>query len=265
MKTDILALAAVLLYLSGGFITGLRLFRLNNRPPKSLGIGLAFVGLLLHAWVLYQSVFTSAGLNLGFFSVLSLSAWFILLLLLLSTLTKPVENLSILLLPLVAISLILDLKFPTVHLLSNDSAFGLKAHILVSIVAYSLLSLAALQAILLALQERKLHHHQPGGFIRALPPMQTMESLLFEMITLGFILLSVALLTGFLFLENMFAQHMVHKTVLSIISWGVFATLLWGRHSFGWRGRVAIRWTLSGVATLLLAYFGSKAVLELIL
>jgi ABC-type uncharacterized transport system permease subunit len=101
--------------------------------------------------------------------------------------------------------------------------------------------------------------------VRALPPLQTMESLLFEMIAVGFVLLSLALLSGFSFLEDMFAQRQVHKTVLSIIAWFVFGTLLWGRYRFGWRGQKALIWTLSGFVVLMLAYFGSKVVIELIL
>ena len=98
-----------------------------------------------------------------------------------------------------------------------------------------------------------------------LPPLQTMESLMFQMVAIGFTLLTLALVTGFLFLEDIFAQHLVHKTVLSIIAWVVFGILLWGRWRFGWRGRVAIRWTIGGFIFLMLAYFGSKFVLELIL
>jgi ABC-type uncharacterized transport system permease subunit len=92
-----------------------------------------------------------------------------------------------------------------------------------------------------------------------------MEALLFELIAVGFFLLSLALVSGFAFLEDMFAQHLVHKTLLSVVSWLVFAGLLWGRFRFGWRGRTAIRGTLTGFVLLMLAYFGSKLVLELIL
>ncbi len=92
-----------------------------------------------------------------------------------------------------------------------------------------------------------------------------MESLLFQMITAGFVLLGVALITGFIYLDDIFAQHQVHKTVLSITAWVIFAVLLWGRLQFGWRGRTAIRWTLGGFVFLMLAYFGSKLVLEIVL
>ena len=100
---------------------------------------------------------------------------------------------------------------------------------------------------------------------RLLPPLQTMESLLFELLWVGEILLTLAILSGFYFLEDMFAQHLVHKTVFALSAWFIYALLLWGRHQMGWRGTKAIRWALAGFVCLMLAYFGSKLVLEIIL
>ena len=267
MNATLLALPAAALYVIGGLSTGLRLFGREDawRPPRGLGIALGFAALALHAAMLYQELFTLGGLNLSFFNAVSLAAWTMAGLLLISALSKPVENLAILALPLAAITVLLDLRFPGSRLIGEDAGWQLRLHVLTSMLAYSLLTLASAQAILLAVQDNHLRRHHPGGFIRALPPLQTMESLLFEMIGVGFVLLSVALITGFIYLEDMFAQHLVHKTVLSIVAWCAFAMLLWGRFRFGWRGRKAIRWTLVGFAVLMLAYFGSKAVIELIL
>ena len=159
----------------------------------------------------------------------------------------------------------LESRYPGARFLDPATSWGLRAHVLVSMLAYSLLALASVQAVLLAIQDHHLHNRHPGGFIRALPPLQTMESLLFEMIGAGFVLLTLSLLSGFLFLEDMFAQHLAHKTVLAVAGWFVFGMLLLGRFRAGWRGRTAIIWTLSGFVVLMLAYFGSKAVLELIL
>ncbi|MGC8732668.1 MAG: cytochrome C assembly family protein, partial [Halothiobacillaceae bacterium] len=142
---------------------------------------------------------------------------------------------------------------------------ALEVHILLSILAYSLFTLAALQAWLLASQHRALHQRRPAAFARILPPLEDMEILLFRLIGAGFALLTLSLITGFMFLEDIFAQHLVHKTVLSIVSWAVFGGLLLGRAFMGWRGRTAVRWTLSGFGVLLLAYFGSKIVLEWVL
>jgi len=267
MNNTLLAILATLSYLASGLIIGLRLFGnpLKRPLPRQGGIVLGLVGVALHSMVLYQTLFTETGLNLGIFNAASLAAWIIVLALMLSAISKPVENLGIVLLPLAAIALITELAFPTTYIFDPASPWGLRIHAIVSLMAYSLFTMAAVQAGLLAIQDRHLHNRHPGGFVRALPPLQTMEALLFEMISIGFVLLSIGLLSGFMFLENMFAQHLVHKTILSIASWLVFSTLLWGRFQFGWRGRIAIRWTLSGFVVLMLAYFGSKAVVELVL
>ncbi len=215
--------------------------------------------------MLYQSIFATGGLNLGFFNAASLVAWTIVVLLMLSALSKPVENLGIILLPLAAVTIALELVYPSAHFLAPDSPWGLRVHILISILAYSLLTMASVQAVLLAIQDHQLHARHPGGFIRALPPLQTMETLLFEMIGFGFMLLTLSLFSGLLFLEDMFTQRMVHKSILSIAAWIVFGTLLWGRYRYGWRGQKALTWTLVGFVVLMLAYFGSKFVLELLL
>ena len=110
-------------------------------------------------------------------------------------------------------------------------------------------------------QEGQLRNRQRLTLVASLPPLQTMEHLLFELLWTGLILLSLAIASGFLFLEDMFAQRVAHHTVLSIASWLVFAILLAGRWRLGWRGRTAIRWTLAGFTMLMLAYFGSKLVI----
>lgn len=258
---------AVILYLAAGTALAVRLAHVSTARSSKFGVmGLGLAAALLHAALLYDQVIAPSGLNLGFFNAVSLVAWLIAALLLLSTLTKPVENLGIVLFPLAALTIILQMLFPSRHIFSFAHGLaGLDAHILISVLAASLLSIAAVQAGLLALQDLRLHEKHPGGFVRALPPLQTGENLLFQMITAGFVLLSLALITGAIFLEDIFAQHLVHKTVLSIVAWMVFAILLWGRWRFGWRGRTAIRWTLSGFVALMLAYLGSKLVLEVVL
>jgi ABC-type uncharacterized transport system permease subunit len=267
MSSPVFAIPAIILYLASGFFIGFRLFGGNTGKKRSrlIGIHLGLGGVALHAALLYQNIFVSSGINLGFFNAASLVAWTILLLLMLSALTKPVENLGIILLPLAALAIALELIFPSSHFLASNSPWGLRIHVLISLIAYALLTMASVQAVMLAIQDHHLHARHPGGFIRALPPLQTMESLLFEMIGIGFVLLTLSLFSGFLFLEDMFEQRMVHKSVLSIAAWFVFGLLLWGRYRFGWRGQKALTWTLVGFVVLMLAYFGSKAVLELIL
>jgi ABC-type uncharacterized transport system permease subunit len=150
------------------------------------------------------------------------------------------------------------------HLISTTTN-AIQGHIMVSVIAYSLITLGAFQAGLLAYQDRSIRQHHPGGFIRFLPPLHDMETLLFQFLGFGFICLSASLLTGFIYLEDIFSQQLVHKTVLSIVGWMILGILLFGRLKFGWRGMTAIRWTLAAFVFLMLAFFGSKLVLEFIL
>ncbi len=267
MTHTALAAIAIGFYLSAAGLIGLRLFRHNQPglPSRNIALSFGFAGLILHTWLLWDSIFSGPGLNLAFFNALSLTSWTVVTLLVISSLNKPVENLGLIILPLAALTLYLETRYPSVDFVRQNADWPLKIHVLLSMLAYSLLTLASVQAILLAVQDHHLRIRQPGGFVRALPPLQTMESLLFEMIGAGFALLTLGLLSGAAFLDDMFAQHLVHKTVLSTLGWLVFGGLLLGRHYYGWRGRTAIIWTLSGFLILVLAYFGSKAVLELVL
>ncbi len=267
MWTTFSGLLSVLLYVTATVILGSRLLTLRAlaSPAKSWSAAAATAAVFLHALVLYQGLVTDTGLNLGFFNALSLVMWVIVVLLLLAALSKPVENLGVFIMPFAAAAVVLAMSYPSDRLLPEDTGFGLKFHIMLAIVAYSLLAIAAVQALALAFQDRQLRRKRPGGIIRALPPLQTMEVLLFQMIALGFFLLSLAIVSGMMFVDDMFAQNVAHKTILSILAWVIFGVLLWGRSQFGWRGRVAIRWTLGGFFSLVLAFFGSKMVLELIL
>lgn len=259
------AIAAILVYLLAGALLWRHLNAPAQPPARTplLLIGLAAV--LLHGVLLWQVLFTASGLDLGFYTIFTLVGWLAALLLLLSAFSRPVEPLGIVVLPFTAVTVLLRLLSDQHQFLARDLAAGLEFHILVSILAYSLLSIAVVQSVLLYFQDAHLHNKQPGGIIRALPPLETMETMLFQMIGLGFIVLSISLFSGGLYLEDILGQHLVHKTVLSIIAWILFAILLWGRIQFGWRGRVAIRWTIAAFITLMLAYFGSKFVIELIL
>ncbi|MBE9568341.1 MAG: cytochrome c biogenesis protein CcsA [Proteobacteria bacterium] len=268
MDNTLLTYSAVFLYL---VCSALLFFRLK-RPAEVSGamtkkqiLLIGAGGLILHGMALYSGMITAAGINLGFYNAMSLVSLFITLFALTASWRHPVDMLAIILLPISAITILFDISGSSSHLLPAGSSNALIFHILSSIVAYSLLALAALQAIFLSIQSRFLHAHQPGGIIRLMPPLKNMEVLLFEIIVAGFIALTISLGSGLIFLENMFEQQLVHKTILSIIAWFVFLILLIGHWKLGWRGRTAVRWTLSGFASLMLAYFGSKFVIEILL
>lgn len=225
----------------------------------------ALVANLLHGYLLWDVIVMGASLNLSLFLVISLTAWLINLIVISSSFFNPNENLAIVTMPAAVVAIILVAVYPQHEMIDLSAIPGLKFHILFSIISYSLLSIAAAQALLVAFQDYHLRKHHLRTVMGIFPSLETMESLLFQMISLGLILLSISLISGGWFISDIFAQHLVHKTVLSIMAWLLFAILLWGRWKFGWRGRKAIRWTLAGLILLMLAYFGSKTVMELIL
>jgi len=235
------------------------------RLPKYQLLIPGLLAIAFHLSSLYSSMLSPMGVNFGFYSALSLVGAFITLFTLISILRHDVEIMGCIVMPISAVVVAIDSFSFSNHWMDPGSSYALIFHVLSSLVSYSLLALAALHAIVLSIQNNYLHSHQPGGIIRMLPPLKIMESLLFDTIVIGFVCLSISLITGLIFLENMFAQHLAHKTILSITAWFVFAILLIGRWFFGWRGRTAIRWTLSGFISLMLAYFGSKFVLEILL
>jgi len=267
MLAILFSFIAIILYLATAGWLGYRIFKLNL-PPEGIKIQVitaAGIALLLHAWVLYQGIVTSAGLNLGFYHALSLMCWVVTLLVIATIIIKPVENLAIFFLPVAATALCLELIFQSDHILNDSSTIGLQFHILLSVASYSIFVIAALQAVILAIQDHQLRNKRPVMIMLVLPPMQTMELLLVQLLAIGFFLLSLSLATGMMFVHDIFTQHLAHKTILSILAWLIFALVLWGRLTWGWRGKKLIRWTIGGFVVLMLAYFGSKFVLELVL
>jgi len=226
--------------------------------------------LVFHAITLYQSIFVGAGLSFGLGSAISTIVWLTAFIYWFSGFFHHLKGLQTLVAPVAAaaaIALLLPLVFPSLRPLENTELPAFKAHILVAMMAYSLLTIAALHALLMTFVEHHLHHPTKQSILNDLPPLLVMEKLLFRIIWIGFILLTLTLLSGIVFSKEVFGQPLTftHKTLFGFISWGVFAALLAGRQLYGWRGRIAIRWTLTGFVILLLAYIGSKFVLEIIL
>jgi len=225
----------------------------------------AVAAVCLHAVSLYQLVFTASGLNLGIFAVANLIGWVLAAVVLVNCLWQPIQSLFLIVFPVAVAGIALSLFLHTGYRPLQHLGDGLMLHILLSIIAYTILMMAACQSIVLALQERMLRNKSPLGLLQRLPPLQTMEAVMFQFLWIGLIMLSLSICSGFLFLDSMFAQHVAHHTILALVSWVVFVTLLIGRHAFGWRGTTAAQWTLVGFGILVLAYFGSKFVLEILL
>ncbi|TDI79946.1 MAG: cytochrome C biogenesis protein [Betaproteobacteria bacterium] len=225
------------------------------------------IPLTLHGYTLYLSIFAGAGLSFGIGNAVSSIVWLTALVYWLSSFFYRLEVLQTLVAPIAAVAVLLPLLFPSLRPLANTEFPAFTAHILIAMMAYSLLTIAALHALLMAVVERRLHNPSMSSVQVNLPPLLDMEELLFRIIWVGFLLLTLTLISGAVFSEEVFGQpiKLTHKTLFGFISWGVFAALLTGRKLYGWRGRIAIRWTLIGFVILLLAYLGSKFVLEVIL
>jgi len=262
--THLSGFSALALYLVSSLWQGRTLAR-GQQVNKSLLLVLAGLAICLHGYSVLQVIHTPAGINLGFFQVSSLIFWVMSTVLVVSSFRIPVENLFAFLFPLSAVSIFNAFYFHSSFVPENNISTEIGWHILLSILAYSILSIAAIQALALALQDKLLRERKFQGVLNTLPPLQTMEALLFEMLWAGTVLLTLSLGTGFLFFDNIRAQHLSHKMAFSSMAWLTYAILLWGRTTQGWRGRKAINWTLGGFVALMLAYFGSKFVLEFIL
>lgn len=246
------------LYLAAGVL----IWRHAQTPT---GRWLPALALALHGAALLQNLFHDGAITLGLGEAISLFAWQAAFLLWALSWREPLQMLGIAIYPMAAIAALATGLWGIPATPSPLSDWKAPIHILLSLFSAGLLTIAAVNAVLLAVQERLLHRHDLTQLSRALPPLQTMERLLFQLIGIGFVLLSLTLLSGLWFIHDWLAQHLAHKTILSIAAWLIFGVLLWGRLKFGWRGRTAIRWTLSGYAMLIVAYFGSKLILEEIL
>lgn len=229
-----------------------------------------FAPLTLHGITLYQSIFIGDSLSFGVGNAISSIVWLTAFIYSFSSIFYRLEGLQTLFAPVAAagaITVLLPLAFPSIHPLVNAGLPAFKAHMLVAMMAYSFLTIAVLHALLMMVVERRLHHPSASPLLTNLPPLLVMEKLLFRIIWAGFILLTLTLLSGVIFSQEVFGQPLsfTHKILFGFISWGVFAALLFGRQLYGWRGRIAIRWTLAGFSILLLAYIGSKFVAEILL
>lgn len=231
-------------------------------------------GWVLHGMALGAEVFLADSLRLGFAIMLSATLWISVAGYWLENRNFTLDGLRVLVLPCAAVAVILPALFPgnVVSLEGMSPLFSW--HIAISILAYSTLTIAAFHAVLMTLQESRLHTRtavaQNGWFAAAidrLPALLTMEKMLFRLIGFGFILLTLTVLSGVVFSEQLFGKAVKwdHKTVFTMMSWLLFGALLAGRKWRGWRGRTALSFTLLGFTALLLAYVGSRFVLEVIL
>lgn len=225
------------------------------------------VPLGLHTWLLARALFAPDGLHLGVGNAVSAILWLTVLIYWLGNFHYRLDGLQSLVLPVAAAASLLPAVLPSLKPVPNTEFMAFTIHLLIAMAAYSLFTIASLHVLLMALLERRLHDGTLPRALRGLPPLLAMETLLFRIIWAGFLLLTLTIVSGVMFSEELFgkAAKLNHKTVFGVLSWIIFAALLGGRQIYGWRGRIAVRWTLAGFLMLVLAYIGSKFVLEVIL
>jgi ABC-type uncharacterized transport system permease subunit len=230
---------------------------------RRAAISSTLAGATLHTLALWHHATSLGQTDVSLLSLLSLCALVIVVLLLISVFTQnTLFDASLVALPLAILILLAEWLVPSTAIPLGQTSTGSAVHILSSILAFGFLSIAGVYALFVSMIDHFLRSHHLNSLVRALPPLEVLERLLFRLITTGFVLLTISLLSGLAFVNDLFAQHLVHKTSLSIMAWLVFGLLLFGRWRYGWRGRKAVRLCLAGIALLLLSYFGSKLVLE---
>lgn len=262
LPTSVLLTTALLGYCAGA--AALLVDALGQRVGlRRLALIAGTLALLAHAGMLYAPQ-NSELLSTDFFHALSLVAWAMAAVMTATHARDRSRVLLALIWPVAALAAALDAWTPK-HAHGAVGEWQIRLHVVIALSAYSVLAIAALQALVVAWQEHELRRKRLPPSLRLLPPLSAMETLLFQFIVAGFALLTLTVLSGALFIEDWMAQHLVHKTVLTVVAWVVFGVLVYGRWRFGWRGRTAVRWTLSGMGVLLLAFFGSKFVLQFLL
>jgi len=239
----------------------------QNPPIASWERGAVAFPLVLHAGLLYAATHPGPHLVLGVGIAVSIIVWLAVLIYWIGSFVHRMQGLQALVMPIAALACLMPLIAPNARELPNTELFAFKAHLIISMLAYGFFTIASLHALLMALLEKRLHGGRIGSARNALPPLLTMESILFRLIAAGFVLLTLSLASGILFSEELFGRPMSfnHKTVFGVLSWLIFGALLAGRALYGWRGRTAMRWTLAGFVTLVLAYLGSRFVVEVLL
>lgn len=262
---------------------GLALHFWNTRwraPDPGAGLrpwerGAIFAALALHAWSLAGPLVAADVPRVGFAFALSSMLWLAVFFYWAESFFMDLEALQPIVLGLAAAASPLTALFPGRVPLSTSSEFWV--HLSLVVLSSGILTVAMLHAVLMALVERLLHQARGDaapaprsvllGPLAKLPPLLTMERLMFVLIGLGFVLLTLTLLTGMTLSETLFgrALRFNHETLFALVSWVVFGVLLAGRYLYGWRGRVAMRWVLAGFLMVVLAGVGSRFVLEVIL
>ena len=263
MTSTSLSILSIICYLaSSAFIATKSAARVTDFKSRLLLFSVICTALICHSIALYHNSLSVAGFNFGIFKAASLIALCIAFLLAAILSWQPVNPLGVVVFPLAALFVAIAQWVPSNHIVS-DMPVLTALHIALSVFSYSLLAIAVLQAIYLAIAHNRLKSHRP--ILNFLPPLATMETIMFQITGIAFVLLTISLILGGFAISDIEAQHLAHKIVFSVLAWIVFASLLIGRWRYHWRGHRAVKYVCIGFVLLATGFFGSKMVLELIL
>jgi len=253
---------AICLYL---FAVLTSLISLKSSSNRHLGLNLMTIAAVVtHGFYLYLTIDAQEQQNLNLFNMMGLTNWLAMIILLLNAFKREVTLLIVVIGSFAAMSVLLGLTYSKENTMQLGGQWASLVHIFAAIIATGFLLLAAIQAILVIIADRQLRSH-PTHLPSFFPPLQSLESFLFQLLVMGFALMSLALVIALFYLDTAISHQPIHKSVLSTLAWVVFAVLLIGHRWRGWRGRQAAHWTLGGFTLLCIGYFGSKLVIELIL
>ena len=229
--------------------------------------GFLLCALLLHGGLLHMMLFPEQGMHFGFSLAASLMIWLAICFYWIEAFYTPMDGFLIFVVPAGIIACVLPLIFPAQYILEHVRSDVFRVHFIIAMLAYSLFVLAMLHAMMMVVAEKQLRLGKLDFMLKSLPPLLILEKLLFRLIGIAFILLTLTLVTGMVYSREVFGVlwRFDHKSVFSVAAWLVFGVLLLGRQLYGWRGKIALRWTIAGFVALLLAYLGSRFVLEYIL
>jgi ABC-type uncharacterized transport system permease subunit len=262
MEYPLFSIIAVMAYAVAGVLLYQGMLHSNSKW-KNYAIYVVSAGLAAHAGLLAGYWLESGVVDVSASHILSACSWFMVLSLVGSRFfDHPLVDSGLIAFPLAGLIVLLDFLLPHAPMPLESMTPGTRIHVLSSVSAFAFLGIAAFYALFISMLDRYLRRNKMTAITQALPALEILETLLMRLVLVGFILLTTVLITGLVYVDNLLAQHLVHKTVLSFIAWAIYGILLFGRWRFGWRGRTAVRLTLAATIVLLLSYFGSKLVLE---
>ncbi|MET1256046.1 cytochrome C assembly family protein [Aliikangiella maris] len=260
----LVTLQSIIVLLYGGLFIYTWKSLSKGQPLNQLSTTAFFIAVICHGYLSYHLIDGGNGQNVGLFNIFCMTTWLAMCMVGWNLIKHQTHPLLLVSLPVAAISIVEAALFKSISPISLDGKPLNLLHVLSGIASMSILLLAALQSILVLYLDKGLRHH-PAHIHRWLGPLQGMERYLVQLLTVGFVLMTISLVLVILLPQEQQSTQVLHKIILTSASWLVLAILMFGQYIRGWRGVFAAKWSLLGIFLLLLGYFGSKLVIEFLL